>query len=191
MLESIITSKTKRKLLTLFFTNPKSSFYIREICRKTNEQTNSVSAELRKMEKAGILKSERRANNLFYRVNMFCPIYAELKGIIIKTEGIGNELRNAIANLKVKFAFIYGSYAKGEEREGSDIDLMIIGTIKPEQVASVLRDLERQIGREINYSIYPEKEFLKSREKGFIADLLKGKKIMLIGGEDELERFVG
>jgi len=192
MLESIITSKAKRHLLALFFTNPKNSFYLREICRKIGGQTNEVSAELRKMEKAGILNSVRRANSLFYSANQSCPIYSELKSIIIKTEGLGTLLKDALGKkFAVKFAFIYGSYAKGEEREGSDIDIMVIGKINLEAVAPVIRDLEKQIGRDINCSIYPEEEFLESRGKGFIIDVLKGKKIMLIGGEDELERTFG
>jgi predicted nucleotidyltransferase/predicted transcriptional regulator with HTH domain len=189
MLESLITSKAKRKVLALFFTNPKSSFYVREVCRKTGEQPNAVRAELGKLEAAGILLCEQRGNSLFYRVNPICPIYQELKGIILKTEGIGSALRGAVGKLNARFAFIYGSYAKGEERSGSDIDVMIIGKVLPEEVASTLRACEKQIGREINYSIYPEGEFLKGRENGFIAGILKGKKIMLLGAEDELERF--
>jgi predicted nucleotidyltransferase len=189
MLESIITSKAKRGILALFFTNPKSSFYVREICRKTHSQPNAVCAELAKLEAAGILLREQRGNSLFYRANARCPIYSELKGIILKTEGIGSALRGAIGNLNVRFAFIYGSYAKGEERQGSDIDVMFIGAARPESIAPVLRKLEKQIGREINYSIYPQSEFLGSRGKGFIAEITKGKKIMLIGEEDEFERF--
>ena len=191
MLESLITSRAKRNILALFFTNPKSAFYMREICRRINGQPNEVSAELRKMENAGILKSERRANSLFYRANESCPIYSELKSIIIKTDGIGTALKAALKNMPAKFAFVYGSYASGDEREGSDIDIMIIGRIKPEIVAPAIRNLEKQVGRDINYSIYPEKEFLESRRKGFIVNVLKGKKTMLIGEENELERFAG
>jgi len=189
MLESIITSKAKRRILVLFFTSPKSSFYVREVCRKTSSQPNAVQAELAKLEAAGILQSERRGNSLFYKANPRCPIYAELKGIILKTEGLGSALREAVSGLDVEFAFIYGSYAKGDERPGSDIDLMLVGKISPERVAPALRGAEKQVGREINYSIYPKDEFRRNQGKGFIAEITKGKKIMLIGDEDEFKRF--
>jgi len=190
MLERIITSKAKRGVLALFFTNPKSSFYVREVCRKARIQPNEASAELEKLCAAGILQSERRGNLLFYSANPSCSIYNELKAIVLKTAGVGDALREAIGkSAGVKFAFIYGSYARGEERKESDIDVMIIGRASPEEISGSLLACEKMIGREINYSIYPEEEISAKRRKGYIEGVLKGKKVMLAGEEDELERF--
>ncbi|MFH1307183.1 MAG: nucleotidyltransferase domain-containing protein [Candidatus Micrarchaeota archaeon] len=190
MLNALFTSKTKRKILSLLFMNPKKSFYLREICRKVGEPTNAVSAELSKLEKANILTSRRAGNMLYCQTNAHCPIYSELKAIIAKTSGLGDAIRGALGKShNLKFAFIYGSFAKGDERPSSDIDVMLIGKISPESILKEFKKLEKTCGREINYAIYPEVEFLKSLKKGFIQDVLKSKKIMLIGEENELKRF--
>lgn len=191
MLESLVTSKAKRRILGLLFTNPKSKFYLREVCRKAKVRPNEASIALESLSNAGILTNERRGNMVFYAANPASPIYHELKSIVLKTEGLGDIIRNAIEKASgVKFAFIYGSYARGEEREGSDIDLMVIGNPKPEGIASAIRECQKTIGRDINYSIYPENELLQKKRRGYIEEVLKGKKVMLVGAEDELERFV-
>ncbi|VVC03949.1 Uncharacterised protein [Candidatus Burarchaeum australiense] len=192
MLEELVTSKVKRKLLVLFLTNPDRKFYVREMARKTGEQTNAVRRELDKLERLGLVAKERTANLLYYRTDRRCPIYEELKHIIMKTEGIGTVLKQGLEGAeKVRFAFIYGSFASGEERAGSDIDVMVVGGISPEELGPKIRTVERQIGREINQVVFPETEFLKRRREGFIANVMKGKKIMLVGDEDELKRFTG
>ncbi len=191
MLKSLITSKTRRKILALFFTNPQGRFYLREVCRRIHKPTNSVSAELSRLAQAGLLTSERQANLLYYAVNTKCPIYSEGKSIVLKTEGLGDLLRAALSKQSgIRFAFIYGSYAKGLERPGSDIDLMLIGEVKPASIAPAIKKLEARIGREVNYSIYPPDEFLRTKNKGFISDVRHGQKIMLVGVADEFERFV-
>jgi len=188
MLQSLITSKARRKALSLFMANPQSQFYLREAARRTGEPTNAISFELARLESAGILVSERKGNLLFYKANQNCPIYAELKAIVLKTEGIGDALREALKSEPgLKFAFIYGSYAKGTERQGSDIDVMLVGDAKPEKISMLFRSLEKSLGREINCTIYPEAEFAKG--KGFIKSVLKDRKVMLVGDKDELERF--
>jgi len=86
MLEAIISSKTKRKLLTVLLTNPKRRFYVRELSRNVNENINSVRCELKKLSSIGLVTSEREANLLYYRANTRCSIYKELKNLIYKTE---------------------------------------------------------------------------------------------------------
>jgi len=191
MLESLITSKTKRKLLALLFGNPEKEFYLRELARRISEPTNAVSRELEKLERAGLLIKERKANLLYFQANKKSQIYGELKAMILKTEGAGTALREELGKIgKVRFAFIYGSTARGEERAGSDIDLMIIGKPELKKIVSFASKTEKKIGREINYLIYPESEFLKSLERGFIQEVIRGKKIMLVGEKSELERFI-
>jgi len=190
MLKALITSKTRRKALSLLFMNPKKSFYLREICRKIGEPTNAVSAELANLEKHGLLSNSRKGNMLFFQANENCPIFNEIKSIIAKTEGLGSAIKSAlISDKNIDFAFIYGSFAKGGERQGSDLDIMLIGSTSMQSMAKKIKRLENLYGREINLSIYPKKEFLKGIKKGFIQDVLKGKKIMLIGDENELERL--
>ncbi len=190
MLETLITSRVRRKVLALFLLNPEKEFYGREVARRTEENAHAVSVELGRLESSGLLKSRASARLKYYSANKGYPIYEELKRIMIKTEGIGDLLRKGLgAAEELKFAFIYGSFAKGEERAGSDIDLMIVGEIQPSKLNRMIRALERQIGRDVNYSIYPVNEFVARRKEGFIQDILRSKKIMLIGREDELKRL--
>jgi predicted nucleotidyltransferase/predicted transcriptional regulator with HTH domain len=189
MLEALITSKTKRKVLELLFMNSKKRFYLREICRKTDENTNAVSLELKKLQKAKITTSHKEANMIYYSANEECSIFSELKNIIAKTSGISDSLKDALGKYSnIKYAFIYGSFAKGDDRPISDIDLMIIGKIdKLDKFSKSIRRLEQRYSRDINYSIYPESEFRKKSKEGYILDVLRGKKIMLIGDESELK----
>jgi predicted nucleotidyltransferase len=190
MLESLITSEARRKLLAVFFGNIGSRFYLRELARKTGRQTNEIGRELAGLEAAGIIKSERQGNTRYFEANKGCPIYSELRGIVLKTEGAAGLLRAELEKWnRVKFAFIYGSVARGEERAKSDIDLFIIGRVPPGKLSGGLRGIEKALGREINYAIYPEEEFIERRKEGFVAAVLKGKKEMVAGEWRELERF--
>jgi uncharacterized protein len=189
MLEGIIPSATRRKLLALFFLNSKNRYYVRELERRTGENISAVRRELGILGKAGLLLEERQGNMAYYRANAASPIFSEIRGIMLKTEGFADAIRGALAGKGARFAFIYGSYATGGERAGSDVDVMIIGDVAPKEIIGKIREAERGIGREINYSIYPEKEFGKELSKGFIRDVMKGRKVMLIGDEDGLERF--
>lgn len=190
MLEALITSKVKRKLLALFFTNPENEFYIRQLSRKLDEETNAIRRGLQMLENAGILTSRAEGNLKLYKVNKNSPVFNELKGLILKTEGLGTILRQELKDKGILFAFIYGSYAEGRERKGSDIDLMVIGDVPINEFNSIISGLERKIGRDVNYIIYPEKEFIKKLSGGFIRDVVNGKKIMIIGDEDEFKRFI-
>lgn len=190
MLKALITSKVKRKLLALFFSNPEDEFYIRQLSRKLAEETNAIRRELLMLENAGILTSRTEGNLKLYKVNRNSPVFNELKSILLKTEGLGTILRQELKDKDILFAFIYGSYAEGRERKGSDIDLMVIGDVPVDKFNRIISELERKIGRDINYLIYPEKEFIKKLSSGFIQDVIDGKKIMIIGGEDEFKRFI-
>ncbi len=190
MLESLITSRSRRKILALLFMHPASEHYVREITRKTGEQINAVRRELEILEKGGIVISERKGNLKYYLLNKRCPIYGELKSIIVKTEGMGDALREHLGKIKgTKFAFIYGSTALGEERQKSDIDLMVIGEVPIEKLNKAVREAQGKLLREVNYVVYPPKEFLEKRSKGFIQEVIRNKKIMVVGEEDEFKRF--
>jgi len=184
MLEYFITSKTKRNLLKLFLTNPERPFYTREIARLTGEPLNAVRRELGYLERTGLLKSRREGNLKYFAVVKEFPFYTELKKIIYATVGLGDYLRDRMENSEaVELAFIYGSVAKGEEREKSDIDLFVVGEIEEEELHKLVSDIEKEIGREINYTLMTKKEFDQRSERGepFITRIEKEEKLMLKG----------
>ncbi len=192
MLNSLF-SKTKRRLLALIFLNPDKQYYLIEIARVTGISQGTLHREIKPLIYDGILQSERRGSQIYYSVNKSNPIYAELRGIIYKTFGVSDVLTSALKPLKkkIKVAFIYGSIAKGEETAHSDIDLMVIGSVKFGDAVSAISKAEKSLGREINPTVYPLEEFKKklSEQHHFLTAVIKGPKIMLIGKEDDIRKL--
>ena len=154
-----------------------------------DEPISAVRRELEKLEKSGLLISKEEARVKYFWVNKTNPIYEELKKIILKTQSIGETLRNLVKKISdIKIAFIYGSVARGDENAKSDIDLMIIGDIDSVKIHSKINEIENKIKRAVNYSLLSEKEF-KAKKTDFLKRVLKEKKIFLIGGEIELKRL--
>jgi predicted nucleotidyltransferase len=186
---SIKKSKLREDLLTLYFANPDKKYYLRELERILNYSVANIRRELIKLEKAGLFLSENQGNHLYYYLNKSYSLFDELKSIIFKTSGVPKLLHDTLSNFKtISHAFIYGSFAKGEERKDSDIDIMIIGKVNEDKLIDELNQLEKKLQREINYTIYSKNEFEEKKEKGnsFILDVIEGKKIFLIGNENEL-----
>lgn len=184
---SLFRSGTREDILILLFSNPEKRFYIREISRLIDQQPNAVRAELLNLEKMGILCSAKEGNLSFYFVNKTGSIFSELRSIIFKTFGLGSYLSKLFKKEEIKFAFIYGSTASGEDKKCSDIDLMIIGSPKMEELTPLISKAESKLRREINYSVFSESEFLSKKSSAFIKNVLNNKKLMLIGDTDELK----
>jgi predicted nucleotidyltransferase len=169
---------------------PTKEYYLRELSRITKENTNSVSIELANLCLAGIVSVRSEGRRKFYFANTACSIYLEIRSLIIKSEGAPSLLGREIAKLEgMRFAFVYGSTARGEDDSRSDIDVLMIGNPMPEKTSAAVRQTERECGREINHIIYPEAEFLSKIGSGFLSEIANGKKIMLKGTENEFERF--
>lgn len=189
MKESILFSKTIRNILAVFVTSPQERFYLRQLCGLITSSPRPVQLALRKLERAGLLNFQKEANIKFYSLNKQSPIYPEIKSIILKTEAVGEILRNGLKNLKdIKCAFIYGSVAKDEERSGSDIDLCIIGKVDLDALSSLTSQLEEKLKREIATVTFSPQEWKKAKDekRAFIRDILKNKKITLIGNPHEI-----
>ena len=190
MLKRLLTSKTRVKLLTLFFMNPEKEMYIREIVRNTDENINSIRRELSNLEEMGILTSKRRGNEKYYIINKNMPIYNELSNIILKTEGVARVLQENLPQIgNIKAAFIYGSFASKKAGINSDIDLFIVGKVDEKQMIIAIKKLEKKISREINYVLFEPKEFKEKikNEDPFVSNVLKEQKIILLGNLDELK----
>jgi len=189
MLEKLLTSRVRVRLLTLFLTHPGEAFYIRQIVRLTGETYNNVRQELKNLAQLGLILAERRANAAYYQANTDHFLFPELKRIILKTEAVGDRLREVLSSLgDIWVAFIYGSTAKGTEAPSSDIDLMIIGDVELSALDSAIDRIEEEIGRAVNYALFGVQEWQKRVAQGhsFLTDLLTHEKIFLIGDEDEL-----
>lgn len=188
IMEKIFGSRIRTRTLAWFYMHQDESFFVRQLAAILKEDPTNLSRELSNLEKMGILLSTRYGNLKYFQVNKSCSFFNELKGLILKTAGVAGSLKSALQKIPdIKHAFIYGSYARGEEKADSDIDVMIIGDVDLDKLDSLISELDKKFGRTINYVAYDYKEFLTKKKKkdGFIMDVLKDKKIMLIG--DKLE----
>jgi predicted nucleotidyltransferase len=189
MIEKIFGSRIRAKILGWFFTHPEESFFVRQIATILQEDPTNLSREMSKLENLGILTSKKIGNTKHFQANPHCAFFRELKGLVLKTAGVAGQIKVALERLTgVQFAFIYGSYAKGEEKAHSDVDLMIIGDVDVNQLDPLASSLEKRLGREVNYLLFSQVEFqAKKRAKdGFLMDVLGEVKIMVIGNENEL-----
>ena len=188
----ITKSKLREELLVLYFTNPNKKYYLRELERLLNFSVGNIRRELIKLESTGLFLSENKGNLVYYYLNQSYPLFEELKSIIFKTSGAPKMLQNFLEKFNgISQAFIYGSFAKREEKEDSDIDLLIIGEVNEDKLIEVISKLERRLQREINYAIFGKEDFKKKKEERnpFILDILKEKKIFLIGDENGLLKY--
>ena len=186
---NIAKSKIRQSLLALFFTNPDQRYYLRELQRLLGYSAGSIRRELLRFQKDNLFDTIKAGNLLYYHINKTNPLFNELKNIVAKTVGVEGSLKNTLLSIRdIKSAFIYGSFASGKEKSASDIDLMIIGDPKISILNEYLSRLEKKLRREINPTIYSADEYkLKKKAKaGFILEILKNPKIMLIGKEDDL-----
>ncbi len=188
-------SRTRVKLLVQFMLSSKERFYMRELERILKVSIGNIRRELINLEKAGVLKSEKVGNIKFYSLDKDSPIYNSLRDIVVKTVGIPKLLGSCIIpNQNILISFIYGSYAKGNLDNESDIDLFVIAKKNNrvfEEISDRIDRLSERFGREINVDILLEKEFQEKlkNEDTYIHDLINGKLIFIKGGENELRLF--
>ena len=180
----------RRRVLGLLLLHPDEAFHLREIARITDTQPGTLRRELLQLTQAGVFTCEKMGNLVRYQADKACPIYAELRGILKKTAGVVDVLREALAPLSdgIFAAFVYGSVASGAERRASDIDVMVVGRVTFEQVTAALHGTFDVLRREVNASVYSEAEFhQRSREKGqFLARVIKEPVLMILGNEHDL-----
>ncbi len=191
MLESLYISKSKirRDILTLFFTNPSQKYYLRELQRQLGYSAGSIRRELLKFQKDNLFNTQMAGNLLYYTLNTKHPLFKELKTIVSKTVGVEGSLKNALSSVHgIRIAFVYGSFASKKEKGSSDIDLMIIGNPDTSLLNEKIAELEKRLKREINPTIYSMEEYRakKKAKSGFILELIRKPKIILIGNNDDL-----
>jgi hypothetical protein len=189
MIEQLFGSKTRVKLLQLFYANPNRAFYVREITRKIDEQINSVRRELANLLSIGIISSEDNAHKLYYEVDQNYDFYKPLseifggkkKAVAVKTvsaSGDGdNDKLKSIGNIEI--AFLTGQFTRDET---ASIDLLIVGDVNHTKLEKYISDLEKTEGKEIRYSVMTKKDFdyrqqVKDR---FITNVLQNKRQVLI-----------
>lgn len=192
MLTLIGRSEIRKKIILLFVYNQRKEFYLSEIARRVKTTPGTAQRELNRLLSQDFITFRKRGNLNIYRLNESYTLLPEIEAVVRKTIGIEVELGEKLSEVEgIQFAFLFGSYAKGGLKSDSDIDLFIIGTPEEDAVFNAVRKVEDSVGREINYHLADEAEFIrKSQRNSFYREILDGPR-MLVGKEDELKQIVG
>jgi predicted nucleotidyltransferase len=185
--------KAQRALLTIFFIRPEQSFYLRQIVRLAGIGHGAAQRELARWVAAGLLLRTRRGNQVYYQANRASPVFDELKSLTVKTAGVADILREALAGLgeRIAVSFVHGSIAQGTETSESDVDVLVIGTATFGDVAAALQSAQHALGREVNPTVYTAAEFRKKLRAGhpFLRSVTMRPKLFVVGDEHEIERL--
>jgi predicted nucleotidyltransferase len=184
--------KARRGVLALLFMHPDQSFYLRQLVRLLGVGQGAVQRELARLGRSGLVLRRQVGSQIHYQANSGSPVFTELRTLMIKSAGVADALREALAVLgpQIAVAFVYGSMARGEPKAESDVDLMVIGDASFGEVVSALQPAQEAIGREVNPTVYSPGEYrAKVRAKHhFVGSVANSPKIFLVGGDDELKR---
>jgi len=158
MIETLISSKTRVKLLLKFFFNAKTKAYLRSLESEFGESSNAIRLELNRFEKAGMLSSSMEGNKKIYSANTGHPLFNEIRGLIIKHIELDKIIENVILRLgNLEAAYLVGSFSKG--LDSHLIDLVLVGEIDRDYLVKLIEKIETIIKRKIRYVIYKEEEY--------------------------------
>ena len=157
MIETLISSKTRIKLLLKFFLNSSTTAYLRSLESQFGESTNAIRVELNRLEKAGMLKSQLQGNKKIFQANTEHPLYRDVHSIVMKYVGIDKVIENVIERLgDVQAVYLAGEFARGLDSD--IIDLIIVGDLNQEYLLHLIGRAESMVHRRIRYLIYADQE---------------------------------
>ena len=185
---SALFTKVQQRVLGVLFGNPGRSFYANEVIALAESGTGAVQRELARLETAGLVTVTRMGKQKHYQANAAAAVFEELRGLVLKTSGLTDVLRVALAPLaeQITAAFVYGSVAKRQDTATSDIDLMVVSnSLSYADLFAALEDATHQLGRQVNPTVYSRQELAKRirADNAFITRLMEQPKLWLIGEE--------
>ncbi|SMO96777.1 nucleotidyltransferase domain-containing protein [Gracilimonas mengyeensis] len=158
MLDALISSQLRVKLLLKFFINPELKSYLRGLSGEFDVSSNAVRQELNKLEEAGIIAAEKEGNKKLFSVNQQYPLYNEVRNLLMKTVGIEQVVEKVINRLgKPKKVYLTGSLARG--KEGPTIDLYVIGEVNRDYLSSLNQKAEKLTGKKIRIAVFSPAEW--------------------------------
>ena len=184
-------TKVRQRVLGVLFGNSARSFFANEVIALAGSGTGAVQRELVRLADAGLATVTRVGKQKHYQANAAAPVFEELRGLVLKTSGLADMLRSALAPLasRIAVAFVYGSVAKRHDAAGSDIDLMVVSdSLTYAEIFSALEETANRLGRPVNPTVYSGKELARRINQGnaFTTRVLAQPKIWLIGSEGGL-----
>lgn len=189
-LATVLFGKSMRAILAHLYSRPDRRLYVRELARAAGTSPSSLQRDLAALTGAGIIERHENGRQVYYQANPNCPIFGELRGIVTKTFGVADCLRDMLRphEKHIRAAFIYGSVAKGTEAPGSDVDLFILGDVPPSELAIDLSKVNIELGRRVSLVSYSVDEFVQLRPHNpFMRRVLEGPVIWLIGDKETVD----
>lgn len=187
---AFLLGRTRSAVLGALFLRPESSLHVRELARLTGASPGSLHRDLRAMTDLGLLVRQEVGRQVHYRANTDSPIFAELSGLLRKTAGVADVVRDALAPVadQIELAFIYGSMARGTEHAHSDVDVMVVGDVDFGALIVALAPVQERLRREINPTLFTRRDFETKRKQrdSFLAQVWEGPKLWLIGDDKEV-----
>jgi predicted nucleotidyltransferase len=187
----VIMPRTRQAILAATLMQPERSWYAADLARHLGTSRSSLQRELVGLVSVGILKSRREGRMHYVQADRDCPVFLELRGLLSKTVGLVDLLRDALTPFadRIEIAFVFGSVARAEEISVSDIDLLIVGEVGLRELAPVLQEAQKQTSREVNPKIYRLAEFAKrvAARDHFMLNVLDKPKLFIVGSQHELD----
>jgi len=183
--------KVRQRVLAVLFGNPDRSYYANELIALAQSGTGAVQRELASLSAAGLITISKQGNQKHYQANVSAPVFAELRGLVLKTMGLADVLRHALLPLaaQIEMAFIYGSVAKQQDTAHSDVDVMIVSrSLGYGEVFGALENATQTLGRKVNPTLYTPEDWAKriTQDSAFVTRVLQQPKIWLIGTEEQV-----
>jgi len=188
-LAELLSSRARAEIFRLLLSGTGEELHVREIERRSGLNDSTLRQELRKLVRLDLVQSRRDSNRVYYRAKTESPLYPEIRNLVLKTSGLSDVLKFALTDKRIRVAFVFGSIARGDEKAGSDVDLMVIGQLGLRDLSRLLSGIEEKIGREVNPHVLHQEEFKKrvrAREH-FVSSVMETPKIFIIGSQRELE----
>ena len=181
----------RQRVLAVLFGSPDRSFYANELIALARSGTGAVQRELASLLAAGLVTVRDQGNQKHYQANAASPVFAELRGLVLKTVGLADVLRAALAPLEdqVAAAFVYGSVARQQDTAASDVDVLIVSdALGYAEVFGALEGAAQTLGRTINPTLYTRAELARRRaqDNAFVTRVLDQPRIWLMGDEEAL-----
>lgn len=188
-LADALFSKARQRVLGVIFSTPDRSFYTNQVIALAQSGAGAVQRELAGLAAAGLLTVRMQGNQKHYQANAASPVFAELRGLVLKTMGLADVLRHALAPLEGQIgqAFVFGSVAKQQDTAASDIDLLVVSdALGYGEVLGALEGARHTLARAINPVLYSEAEFQRrlQGDNAFLTRVMQQPKIWLIGEQE-------
>ncbi|MDD4540117.1 MAG: nucleotidyltransferase domain-containing protein [Lentisphaeria bacterium] len=192
MLQELLGSQARAEILRKLFTPELKTAFLRELSRMTGLSAPVLQRELRQLVSFGIIVSEKDGNRINFSANRQSSLYPVLCELVKKTDGEEAQLRAAFQDCEARFVFLFGSFAKGTAKQGSDIDLFVIGDCGLREVSKRIHTVADNVSQEINPYVISVRDFLtrKNKQDHFITEMLTTPKIFLKGSADEFDAMV-